>query len=156
MTSDRYDRTLIRGIVLAAYTGWIAFSATHILTQAQMPPLGNPLVLNVISALVLLSSWLIFTVQHSSWSLYLYVCFPVYFWREAVAKCGGNLTGILDIQTVPGALKRLIQAALVVAALQSMVVRMCFVSSAFGTESNFGRLPIPIDRYGARASSSLE
>lgn len=131
MKSDRYDRTLIRGIVLAAYTGWIAFSATHVLTQAQMQPLGNPLILNVISALVLLSSWLMFTVQHSSWSLYLYVCFPVYFWREAIAKCGGNLTGIFDIQTVPGALKRLVQAALAVAALQSMVVRMFFLTVHF-------------------------
>ncbi|KIP05711.1 hypothetical protein PHLGIDRAFT_30805 [Phlebiopsis gigantea 11061_1 CR5-6] len=88
---ETYDRSLIRIMVFVAYTGWMAFSAAHILPAAWVQPISDEQMLDIFSATCLLVSWTLFAMQHKPWSLYLYVTFPVYFWREAVLKCGGSL-----------------------------------------------------------------
>ena len=118
----RYDRTLIRTIVFVAYTGWIAFSAVHILPSAWTRPFGDQSMLNIFSVSCLLVSWALFALQHTSWSLYVYVTFPVYFWREAVSRCGGSLEVILTARPAQ-IVKLLFGAGLAGAALESMVVR---------------------------------
>ena len=80
--------------------------------------------LDIFSATCLLVSWVLFGIQHKPWSLYVYVAFPVYFWREAVSRCGGSLGILMNARVVPSTLlKRTFGAFVAVGALQSMVVR---------------------------------
>lgn len=104
-----------------AYTGWIAFSAVHVLPPDWTQPFQDQSMLDIFSASCLLVSWTLFAIQHKPWSLYLYVAFPIYFWREAVSRCAGSVDAVLRAK--PAYLSRaMVGACLVVAALQSMVV----------------------------------
>ena len=122
-SSNRYDRTLIRTIVFAAYTGWIAFSAAHVLPRAWAQPLGDVQFLDIFTVFCLLACYLLFALQHTPWSLYLYAAFPAYFWREAIARCGGSVTTTFLTAPPRTLAKTFVGGCLVVAALESMVVR---------------------------------
>ncbi|TFY71502.1 hypothetical protein EVG20_g1485 [Dentipellis fragilis] len=84
---ETYDRTLIRGIVSAAYTGWIAYATAFILA----PPLSSPSVtsisiLNVLAGAVVAAFWTLFAVEKAPWTFFVYIVFPVYFWHGAIAR----------------------------------------------------------------------
>ncbi|EKM52856.1 uncharacterized protein PHACADRAFT_212064 [Phanerochaete carnosa HHB-10118-sp] len=119
---ETYDRTLIRTIVFIAYTGWIAFSAAHVLPRAWAQPLEDMQFIDIFSVSCLLVSYLLFALQHTPWTLYLYAVFPVYFWHEAVARCGGSVTR--TFLTAPPKIlgKIFVGMCVVVAALESMVL----------------------------------
>ncbi|GJE95619.1 GPI ethanolamine phosphate transferase 1 [Phanerochaete sordida] len=119
---ETYDRTLIRIIVFAAYTGWIAYSAAHVLPRAWAQPLEDVQFLDIFSVSCLLVSYLLFALQHTPWTLYLYVVFPVYFWRDAVARLGGSVTRTF-MTAPPSTLGKIFAGVIaVVAALESMVL----------------------------------
>ncbi|KAF6755115.1 GPI ethanolamine phosphate transferase 1 [Ephemerocybe angulata] len=121
-----YDRFLIRAIVTLAYTGWAAFASMYAFkfrpsaeSESRRGWYANGV--RVGAAVVLVGSWLAFAVQKSPWSFYVYVSFPVYFWREfllrgapelvsRVAARGSSLTIIL------------LWAGFVIASTQAMVV----------------------------------
>lgn len=125
----RYDRTLIRIIVFAAYTGWIPYSAAHVLPRAWAQPLEDVQFLDIFSVSCLLVSYLLFALQHTPWTLYLYAVFPVYFWRDAVARLGGSVTRTF-MTAPPSTLGKIFAGVIaVVAALESMVVSvLCCLS----------------------------
>ncbi|PSR79398.1 hypothetical protein PHLCEN_2v7043 [Hermanssonia centrifuga] len=121
---ETYDRSLIRGIVISAYLGWIAFSAAHILPEEFVQPLQSTFALNAISAVILVAFWASFALQKSPATFYAYMAFPVYFWRHAIKATGGSVVALTKNPAVDrvALTKVIVRGCLVVAALQSMVV----------------------------------
>ena len=142
-----YDRSLIRGIVSAAYMGWTAYAILHILRHsdhhslrggkpASFSTFTTPLV-TVASWLVLLAFWTLFALQHSPLSFYVYIMFPCYFWWRVLEELG---TAISDgtyrraaSGMVGGSNKKsyfvtiVIKVVVVILALQGMVVRYSLI-----------------------------
>ncbi|KAI0668974.1 PigN-domain-containing protein [Trametes maxima] len=119
-----YDRLMIRGIVIAAYLGWIAFGAVSILlppSSSQSSASTNALPVHVVAAAVLGGFWSLFAKQRSPWSFYVYIVFPCYFWDQVLARSGGPLLQYVRRGHTASLLGYAFRGALVVAALQSMV-----------------------------------
>jgi phosphatidylinositol glycan class N len=120
---ETYDRTLIRTIVTFAYIGWIAFSAAYILVPSR-PPLVSTLRTTVFFSTATIASCVFFAIQKLPWTLHIYVLFPFYFWHEVVIRVLVVSSVVrnhkLGTSWIANAALGLV---LVVAALQSMVVR---------------------------------
>ncbi|OSD03803.1 PigN-domain-containing protein [Trametes coccinea BRFM310] len=114
-----YDRLLIRGIVIAAYLGWIAFCAVSILDPHSATT--KALRFHVAAAAVLVGFWAVFAKQRSPWSFYVYIVFPCYFWDQALSRASGPMLESLRQGRARALMNYTIRGALVVAALQSMV-----------------------------------
>ncbi|KAI0334221.1 PigN-domain-containing protein [Cubamyces sp. BRFM 1775] len=116
-----YDRLMIRGIVIAAYLGWIAFGAVSILIPAASKPSTSVFPIHVAATAVLGGFWALFAKQRSPWSFYLYIIFPCYFWDQVFARASTQLLSYLKADRVGSIAGYIVRGALVVAALQSMV-----------------------------------
>ncbi|KAF8345663.1 Phosphatidylinositolglycan class N-domain-containing protein [Amanita rubescens] len=91
-----YDRVLIRSIVSTAYLGWAAYGALYILGFHKDPSLADSnspfrtsvikFAINVFSLFVTIVSWILFALQRSPWTFYLYILFPCYFWNQVLLK----------------------------------------------------------------------
>ncbi|KAF8644368.1 hypothetical protein AX16_008507 [Volvariella volvacea WC 439] len=106
-----YDRTLIQGIVVLAYTGWAAFCALYIFKPLEFRLRSSSktgikhessTMLTAFFAALLFTFWTAFAVQRSSWTFYVYVTFPCYFWWRVgcevhqsgfLSSVGGMLSG---------------------------------------------------------------
>ncbi|TFY65328.1 hypothetical protein EVJ58_g2055 [Rhodofomes roseus] len=125
---ETYDRTLVRGIVLAAYLGWIAFGAASIFLAEDKAASGTRRrqfsSLDALAATSLVAFWAAFAKQRSPWTFYLYICFPVYFWHQALLKAKAPLAVYLNASQdhVSDILHFTVKGAAVVAALEGMVV----------------------------------
>lgn len=134
-----YDRLMIRGIVIAAYLGWIAFGAVSILLppEPSQTSLGG-LPFHLAATSVLGGFWAVFAKQRSPWSFYVYIVFPCYFWDQVLARASGPLLRGVREARVGSLIGYVLRGALVVAALQSMVVitshlfLQCLVCSQLG------------------------
>ncbi len=114
---------MIRGIVIAAYLGWIAFGAVSIL----LPPsasqsLRSALPIHLFTTIALGAFWALFTKQRSPWSFYVYIVFPCYFWDQVLVRAGGPLLRNIRHARAGSLAGYVLRGTLVVAALQSMVV----------------------------------
>ena len=118
----RYDQMLIRVMVVIAYLGWAAYAATVILFPGHPPSFGTPISGAALAALG--TSWTLFTIQRYPLTFYVYVVFPCFFWREALVASSGPLLELYRSSKLRGSMKLLLRAAFVIAALQSMVVRV--------------------------------
>lgn len=79
-----YDRLLLYGIVAVGYIGWALFSAISLLLAANEANIvQSPTITNAAIGTFLVFCGL-FVVQKSSWTYYLYVAFPCYFWHEII------------------------------------------------------------------------
>jgi phosphatidylinositol glycan class N len=120
---ETYDRTLIRTIVTFAYTGWIAFSAAYILVPSRPPPVSTSWT-TVLFTAATAASCLFFAIQRLPWTLHIYILFPFYFWHEVAIRVSVASSVVrnhkLGTSWIANAALGLV---LVVAALQSMVVR---------------------------------
>lgn len=113
-------------MVVIAYLGWAAYGATTILFPDH-PPSFNAAISGV--ALVTLgTSWTLFAVQKYPLTFYVYVVFPCYFWREVLVTASGPLLELYRSGKLRGSIKLLLHAVFVIAALQSMVVRVAAFS----------------------------
>ncbi|KLO19216.1 PigN-domain-containing protein [Schizopora paradoxa] len=84
-----YDRLLLASIAVFAYLGWSAFSATSLLLEESAFPRVSKrftVITNLLSANCLLSFWGLFFRQKEPWTYYLYVTFPLYFWRTVALR----------------------------------------------------------------------
>ena len=137
-----YDRSLIRGIVSAAYMGWTAYAILHIICPldhlSSSFSTSTTFFVTTVSGVVLLVFWTLFALQHSPWSFYVYIAFPCYFWwrvlmetgtvisdwnsrRKTSDSAGKNyMAGYFGISMV-------IRVVMVVLALQGMVVRFSLI-----------------------------
>ncbi|KZT25011.1 PigN-domain-containing protein [Neolentinus lepideus HHB14362 ss-1] len=79
-----YDRAFIRSLVVLAYTGWAAYAATFILLPSAADVTST---VNFYASVLAL--WIVFGIQRSPWSFYVYVIFPCYFWDTVTAKAWG-------------------------------------------------------------------
>ncbi|OBZ74872.1 GPI ethanolamine phosphate transferase 1 [Grifola frondosa] len=122
-----YDRLLIRGIVIAAYLGWIALGASSILVSqhdievsAKAPGARG---IHLAAALSLFTFWGLFAIQRSPWTFYVYIAFPCYFWHQALLQARIPLARYIQKRDVymSTIFKLVPRGVLVVAALQSMV-----------------------------------
>ena len=129
-----YDRVLIRSIVSTAYLGWAAYGALYILGLHQDPSIGDPsarlpifiiikTAINAFSLLSIIVSWVLFALQRSPWTFYLYILFPCYFWNQVllravprIAQWSWSDLSSIDFGRVIGV------GVLVVGSLQAMVV----------------------------------
>ncbi|KAL1729115.1 Phosphatidylinositolglycan class N-domain-containing protein [Schizophyllum commune] len=89
-----YERFLIRALAVFAYTGWAALMTLYIFPSATdvgkataatnsstAPTASRPAgALEAAFGSLLVGFFAFFAAQHSPWSYYLYVSFPVYFW----------------------------------------------------------------------------
>uniref|UniRef100_D8QID5 GPI ethanolamine phosphate transferase 1 n=1 Tax=Schizophyllum commune (strain H4-8 / FGSC 9210) TaxID=578458 RepID=D8QID5_SCHCM len=79
-----YERFLIRALAVFAYTGWAALMTLYIFPPVNEAagPTGNwsSGALEAIFGALLAGFFAFFAAQHSPWTYYLYVLFPVYFW----------------------------------------------------------------------------
>ncbi|KZT65104.1 PigN-domain-containing protein [Daedalea quercina L-15889] len=123
---ETYDRTLIRGIVCAAYLGWIAFGAVSIFVASEhadrLKHTGRPFTLDTAAASCLATFWAAFAKQHSPWTFYLYICFPVYFWHQASLRALSPIRTYLKQSgdRFSGILRLLFRGLVVVGALEGM------------------------------------
>ncbi|KAJ8474730.1 hypothetical protein ONZ51_g7029 [Trametes cubensis] len=116
-----YDRLMIRGIVIAAYLGWIAFGAVSILIPATPKASTSAFPVHVAATAVLSGFWALFAKQRSPWSFYVYIIFPCYFWDQVFARASMPLLNYLNQGSMGSVAGYIVRGALVVAALQSMV-----------------------------------
>lgn len=122
-----YDRLLIQAIVTAAYLGWIAYGATHLLLppSSLTAPASSPLGV-LPAAVVLLVAWVLFALQHAPGTYYVYIAFPVFFWHQSIAlgfkpwneAVRSGRIALADV------LRWALRAAGVVLALMAMAVRL--------------------------------
>lgn len=141
-------------MVIVAYIGWIAYGAVAIIPQHLVQPLKSVSLVNLVSASALFAFWISFSLEKSPWTFYLYIIFPVYFWREVLRISGGSIIGLVDLRKFHpwGILKVLTQSLLVIAALQSMVVSMppLFSTGSHRADASFST------QVGIYPSSDLE
>ncbi|KAI0061303.1 PigN-domain-containing protein [Artomyces pyxidatus] len=83
---ETYDRTLIRVIVTAAYSGWIAYSASFLLLPYGVSNSRLSSVISALSLSALVAFWTLFAIQRSPGTFYVYIIFPLYFWRDVLTK----------------------------------------------------------------------
>ncbi|KAG2013076.1 GPI ethanolamine phosphate transferase 1 [Coprinopsis cinerea AmutBmut pab1-1] len=117
-----YDRTLIRTIVTFAYTGWAAFACIYLFRTGDAPtPSGRTYrqILNGLAAAILGTTWMVFFVQKSPWTFYIYVAFPVYFWQQFLAYGAPSIVGRVAYS---GYANVILRVALVVICTQAMVL----------------------------------
>jgi GPI ethanolamine phosphate transferase 1 len=108
--------------VVLAYLGWATHGATAVLFPDR-PPLRSTTI-SVMALTALGISWTFFAIQNSPWTFYVYVAFPCYFWREALVASSGPLFELYRSGKLQGTIKLFLRAVFVIAALQSMVVRV--------------------------------
>ena len=118
----RYDRTLLQGIVIAAYLGWIAFGAVSLLLPIPNTRSGQTAI-QTAAASVLVLFWALFVKQRSPPTYYVYIVFPCYFWDQVLVRAAAPLVRYVRHGQPGAVIKPAMRGALVVAALQSMVVR---------------------------------
>ena len=154
----RYDRTMIRGIVIAAYLGWITFGAVSILLPSPLPSTpttSSALPIHLASTSVCAAFWALFAKQRSPGTFYVYILFPCYFWDQALVRAGRPLLQYVR-QGQPGSVAwPIVRGVLVIAALQSMVVGVYFLNSCDMAQVRVRRPHTVTARFGARGSSRL-
>ncbi|KAF9459158.1 Phosphatidylinositolglycan class N-domain-containing protein [Collybia nuda] len=119
-----YERSLIRGIVTAAYTGWAAYASLYLFRPLEYSKL-SPRVsyfLKLIAAFTLIYSWIFFAIQHSPWTFYLYMVFPCYFWQHFLEQAIPALWNRRDSKKYAEYVVILFKGIAVIAVLQGMVV----------------------------------
>ncbi|KAJ7837393.1 Phosphatidylinositolglycan class N-domain-containing protein [Mycena olivaceomarginata] len=116
-----YERTLIRGMAIAAYTGWAAYAALFIFrpldTYGAHSSSGRATVTGL-AGLALMALWTLFAIQGSPWTYYLYIAFPCYFWQQFVVQV---LPVLRDHTRRIGYTQTVLYGGLVILSLQSMV-----------------------------------
>ncbi|KAF8840654.1 PigN-domain-containing protein [Paxillus ammoniavirescens] len=119
---ETYDRFLIRTIVIVAYLGWAAYSSISILPASDIlsaSPFSRKFV-DAMSVLTLVGSGIVFWIQKSPWTFYIYVALPCYFWREFCVRGAPAIRQVMS-QSSFSYRQQCSQGLLVVIALQSMV-----------------------------------
>ncbi|KAF9445335.1 hypothetical protein P691DRAFT_805789 [Macrolepiota fuliginosa MF-IS2] len=80
-----YDRTLLRTIVTLGYTGRMFYASLYVIRPFDKPTSAHAhglfRAVPIITGGVL---WVVFYVQNSPWSYYLYVSFSAYFWSQVL------------------------------------------------------------------------
>jgi len=143
-------------MVVIAYLGWAAYGATTILFPVHPSPFST--VISGVALVALGISWTLFAIQKHPLTFYVYAVFPCYFWRVALVASVGPLLELHRSGKLQGGIKVLLRVVFVIAALQSMVVRVLIFSHPCRNEepplTSTNRSDTPIGSSGASDSSS--
>lgn len=124
-----YDRFLIKSIVTAAYTGWMAFASLYVFrpgdnnhtSYVARPPLASTA--TILSGVVLLTFWALFVVQKSPFMFYVYIAFPCYFWQQFLVHITPVIGFKFQTKNMQGRyLQTLSTGGITIASLLGMVV----------------------------------
>ncbi|KAJ7919305.1 Phosphatidylinositolglycan class N-domain-containing protein [Mycena leptocephala] len=118
-----YERTLIRGMATAAYTGWAAYASLFIFRplDTYTAKSSGRAVITGFAGIALATFWVLFGIQRSPWTYYLYIAFPCYFWHQFMVQTLPLLhTSASQIRRI-GYIRILLYGGLGIAVLQSMV-----------------------------------
>ena len=118
---------MIRGIVIAAYLGWIAFGAVSIILPSDEHLSQNPAPFHIAAMSVLAGFWALFAKQRSPMSFYIYILFPCYFWDQVLVRASAPLLKYVKQGQAGSVGGPVFRGVLVFAALQSMVVRRMMI-----------------------------
>ncbi|KAJ7201338.1 Phosphatidylinositolglycan class N-domain-containing protein, partial [Mycena pura] len=119
-----YERMIIKGMATAAYIGWAAYASLFIFRPLDTSSANSNRrkVVTGFALVVLATFWILFNIQRSPWTYYLYIAFPCYFWHEFVVQ-------ILPLFRRPGSQITqlgytgiILYGGLIVVVLQSMVI----------------------------------
>lgn len=156
-----YDRFLIKGLVTAAYTGWVAFASLYILRPQDNTPNTYfststlTLVIRISSWAILLTFWALFVMQRSPLMFYVYITFPCYFWQCFLVQIIPFMHYYSQGVTISDHFVRILfKGGVVVGTLLGMVVRedFLYIERPVLSVLDLLRLLIPIGRFGALAS----
>ncbi|KAJ7045027.1 Phosphatidylinositolglycan class N-domain-containing protein [Mycena alexandri] len=115
-----YERMLIKGMATAAYIGWAAYASLFIFRPLDTYVLRpGQVVVTSVAGLALAAFWLLFAVQRSPWTYYLYIAFPCFFWHQFVAQVAPFLRESVGHRI--GWTRLVLYGGLVIGVLQSMV-----------------------------------
>ncbi|KAF9078528.1 Phosphatidylinositolglycan class N-domain-containing protein [Rhodocollybia butyracea] len=83
-----YERTVIRSMVTAAYTGWAAWAGCWVFFRSTLSATSTTgaMLVHIISAAALLAMGGMFWLEQSPWTYYLYLTFPVFFWDRVLSS----------------------------------------------------------------------
>src|SRR5882757_6562484 len=126
LSKRRYDRVLIRAIVVAAYLGWAAYSSLSILPPAVSSVSANERAwVRITTTAAVAIFWAFFAAQRAPWTFYVYVTFPCYFWQQFALRGVPVLVQQFKSSERPGSFtcRVLFHLVIVVVVLQFMVVR---------------------------------
>ncbi|RDB20194.1 GPI ethanolamine phosphate transferase 1 [Hypsizygus marmoreus] len=121
-----YERLLIRGIVTAAYVGWAAYASLFIFRPLDYSPgptrkTWKHIFVDTAAVTTLIGFWILFAIQQSPWTFYLYIAFPCYFWQQFFVQAIPGLWARRETRAV-NYLRFLASILMVVCVLQGMVV----------------------------------
>ena len=123
-----YDRFLIRGFVTAAYLGWAAYAALYIFrpldvySSVQATQSSAKSAFTIGSWLIMIGFWVLFALQKSPWSFYVYIAFPCFFWQQSLVQLWTFLQSNPSKISIREVIGYMIKCTMVVAALLGMVV----------------------------------
>ena len=129
-----------------AYIGWAAYASISLLPPTSPLSATTTRVVDAMTIVTLLSFWMVFWMQKSPWTLYVYVAFPCYFWREFCVR--GMLAFRQAVrQSSLTYSKAYGQGILIVLALQGMVVCSIYLLSSVSvlSQAHAGSLHSSID-----------
>ncbi|KAJ7664945.1 Phosphatidylinositolglycan class N-domain-containing protein [Mycena rosella] len=115
-----YERMLIKTMATAAYTGWAAYASLFIFRPLDTHGTASSgrAAITGVASIALAAFWILFAVQRSPWTYYLYIAFPCYFWQQFAVQVLPLLRTSMHLL---GYTRVLLYGGLVIAALQSMV-----------------------------------
>jgi phosphatidylinositol glycan class N len=130
-----YERLLIRAIVTAAYLGWAAYASLFLfrpldyITGPPKPSWSLPIVSATVY-ITLAAFWILFAIQRSPWTFYVYIAFPCYFWQQFLLQAIPAFQIRLRNRSV-NYLEVAVRAGVTIAVLQGMVVCLFLCVFAF-------------------------
>ncbi|KAJ6541822.1 Phosphatidylinositolglycan class N-domain-containing protein [Mycena capillaripes] len=118
-----YERRLIKAMATAAYTGWAAYAALFIFRPLDTYGVKSSVraVVTSFAAFALTTFWILFGIQRSPWTYYLYIAFPCYFWHQFIVQILPLLRMSASQIRRVGYTRIVLYGTLVIVVLQSMV-----------------------------------
>ncbi|KAJ6601273.1 Phosphatidylinositolglycan class N-domain-containing protein [Mycena vulgaris] len=114
-----YERMLIKAMATAAYIGWAAYASLFIFRPLDTQrDTSSGRAITSVAVVALATFWILFAIQRSPWTYYLYIAFPCYFWQQFTIQ----ILPLLRISALQMHFTRtLLYGGLVIAVLQCMV-----------------------------------
>jgi GPI ethanolamine phosphate transferase 1 len=133
-----YERLLIRAIVTAAYLGWAAYASLFLFRPldyitAPLKPSWSASIVSATAFITLVTFWVLFAIQRSPWSFYVYIAFPCYFWQQFMQQAIPAFQNRLRTRPI-NYLRVATRVGVTIAVLQGMVV--CIHPSSLFCRSN--------------------
>lgn len=122
-----YERLLIRVIVTAAYLGWAAYASLFLFRPLDyitgpLKPSWSSSIVSAAAFITLATFFILFAIQQSPWTFYLYIAFPYYFWQQFLRQAIPAFHNHLRVRNRPmNYFKVAMRVGVITVVLQGMV-----------------------------------